>query len=105
MALFYDAHRHEAPKYNVGDKVWLSSENIRTVHLTKKLNYKWLGPYTVQWVISHSAYWLKLPVSFGNIHPIFSVTVMTRSTLGSDPSLSHAQPSPTPWVFQPSRIA
>ena len=44
MAQFYDAHRCEAPKYNVGDKVWLSSENIRTVRPTKKLNYKWLGP-------------------------------------------------------------
>ena len=28
--------------------VWLSSENIRTVHPTKKLNYKWLGPYVVE---------------------------------------------------------
>ena len=43
-------------KYNVGDKVWLSSENIRTVHLTKKLNYKWLSPYAIEWVISHNAY-------------------------------------------------
>ena len=28
MARFYDAHRCEAPKYNVGNKVWLSSENV-----------------------------------------------------------------------------
>ena len=48
MARFHDAHRHEAPKYNVGNKVWLSSENIRTVHPTKKLDYKWLGPYIVE---------------------------------------------------------
>ena len=40
MARFYNAHRREAPKYNVSDKVWLSSENVRTVHLMKKLNYK-----------------------------------------------------------------
>ena len=40
MARFYDAHRREAPKYNVGDKVWLSSENIRTVRPMKKLDYK-----------------------------------------------------------------
>ena len=48
MAQFYDAYQREAPKYNVGDKVWLSLENIRTVHPTKKLNYKWLGPYVVK---------------------------------------------------------
>ena len=45
MARFYDAHRREAPKYSIGDKVWLSSENIRTIRLTKKLDYKWLSPY------------------------------------------------------------
>ena len=56
MARFYDAHRHEAPKYNVGDKVWLSSENIRMTRPTKKLDYKWLSPYTIDWVISRNAY-------------------------------------------------
>ena len=76
MARFYDAHWHEAPKYSIGDKVWLSSENIRTTHPTKKLNYKWLGPYTIDWVISCNAYWLKLPVSFGQVHLIFSVTLL-----------------------------
>ena len=69
MAQFYDAHRCEAPKYNVGDKVWLSSENHRTVHPTKKLDYKWLGPYVVKRVISCSAYQLKLPASFGKPTP------------------------------------
>ena len=29
MAWFYDVHRREAPRYSIGDKVWLSSENIR----------------------------------------------------------------------------
>ena len=47
MAQFYDAHQREAPQYNVGNKVWLSSENVRTVCLMKKLDYKWLGPYIV----------------------------------------------------------
>ena len=76
MARFYDAHRHEAPKYSVGDKVWLSSENIRTTRPTKKLDYKWLGPYTIDRVISRNAYRLKLPTSFGQVHPVFSVTLL-----------------------------
>ena len=32
MAQFYDIHQHDALKYNVSDKVWLSLENIRTTH-------------------------------------------------------------------------
>ena len=42
----------------------------------KNLDYKWLGPYVVEWVISRSAYRLKLPTSFGNVHPVFSVTLL-----------------------------
>ena len=76
MAWFYDVHWHEAPRYSVGDKVWLSSENIRTTRPTKKLDYKWLGPYTINWVISRNAYRLKLPVSFGQVHPVFSLTLL-----------------------------
>ena len=55
--------------------MWLSSENVRTGHLTKKIDYKWLGPYVIEQVISRSAYQLKLPASFGKTHPIFSVTL------------------------------
>ena len=47
MAWFYNIHWHEAPRYSVGDKVWLSSENIRMTRPTKKLDYKWLSPYTI----------------------------------------------------------
>ena len=37
---------------------------------------KWLGPYTIDWVISCNAYRLKLPTSFGQVHPVFSVTLL-----------------------------
>src|SRR5882724_8845778 len=30
MARFYNAHRREAPLYEVGDKVWLNGQNIMT---------------------------------------------------------------------------
>src|SRR6266481_810452 len=63
MARFYDAHRQEAPKYNVRDKVWLSSKNIKMTRPMKKLDYKWLSPYAINRVISRSAYRLKLPLS------------------------------------------
>ena len=42
----------------------------------KKLDYKWLGPYIIKQVISCSAYQLELPMSFGKIHPVFSVTLL-----------------------------
>ena len=42
MAQFYNVH--QCTQYNVGDKVWLSSKNIKTTRPMKKLDNKWLGP-------------------------------------------------------------
>ena len=89
MAQFCDIHRHEAPRYSVGNKVWLSSENIRTTCPTKKLNYKWLGPYTIDRVISCNVYRLKLPMSFGQVHPVFSVTLLCP--YDDDPITEHQE--------------
>src|SRR5882724_11504389 len=47
MAQFYDAHSREAQRYMVRDKVWLNRQNIMTTHLMKKIDHKWLGPYSV----------------------------------------------------------
>ena len=94
MAQFYDIHRCEAPKYSIGNKVWLSSENIRMTHLTKKLDYKWLSPYSIDQVISHNVYQLKLPTSFGQVHPIFSVTLLCP--YDDDPITKHQEHHPPP---------
>ena len=98
MARFYDAHRREAPQYNVGDKVWLSSENVRTACPMKKLDYKWLGPYIVKQVISCSAYQLKLPASFGKTHPGFSVTLLRPFEGDSIAECQEHHPPPPPPI-------
>ena len=72
MARFYDVHCQHTPTYKVSYKVWLNAQNIRTTRPTKKLDYKWLGPYTVNKVISRNAYRLQLPPSFDRTHPLFS---------------------------------
>src|SRR5882672_9287530 len=76
MAHFDDTHQKEAPLYTVGDKVWLNGQNITMTRPMKKLDHKWLGPYPVDKVVSRSAYRLKLPLSFGRTHPVFSVTLL-----------------------------
>ena len=66
MARFYDVHHQAAPVYKVGNKVWVSAQNISTTRLMKKLDHKWLGPYPINKVISRNAYGLELPSSFGH---------------------------------------
>ena len=60
----------------------------------KKLDYKWLGPYVVERVISCNAYQLKLPASFGKVLPVFSVTLL--HPFESDPIAKHQEHHPLP---------
>ena len=62
MARFYDIHCQHAPIYKVGDKVWLNAQNIIITRPTKKLDHKWLGPYTVDKAISQNAYLLSVGI-------------------------------------------
>src|SRR6266481_1181581 len=99
MARFYDADQQEASKYNVGDKVWLSFENIKMTQPMKKLDYKWLGPYAINQVISRSAYRLKLPSSFRQIHPVFSVTLLRPYKADLVMECQQCHPPPPPPVI------
>ena len=72
---YYNA-KHEAKTYKVGDKVWLSGRNIRTVRPAKKLDYKYHGPFMISRCIGTQAYQLDLPKSLENIHDVFHVSLL-----------------------------
>jgi len=63
--------------FNVGDKVWLSTRHIKTSRLSKKLDYKRIGPYTVSKVINKNAYKLDLPITL-RIHNVFHVSLLDK---------------------------
>src|SRR5882724_940941 len=96
MAQFYDTHCNEALLYEVGDKAWLNSQNITMTQPKKKLDHKWLSPYPVEKVILQSAYPLKLPSSFGQTHPVFSVTLLRP--YNADTIVEHIQCDPPPPI-------
>ena len=58
-----DKHRFKAPDYEIGDKVWLSTENLRLTRASKKLTERWLGPYDITKRIRDNAVELRLPKS------------------------------------------
>jgi transposase InsO family protein len=70
MEHFADQNRKPAPAYQPGDKVWLSSKNIRTQRPSKKLDSKNLGPFEIVKKVGATSYELKLPASM-RIHPVF----------------------------------
>lgn len=62
-------------QFKAGDKVWLSTKHIRTTRVSKKLDYKRIGPFTVSKVINRNAYQLDLPLTM-RIHNVFHVSLL-----------------------------
>ena len=72
-------HRTPAPKYLTGDKVWLSTANIKTQRPSKKLDYKQIGPFEILGKIGPTSYKLKLPDSI-RIYPVFHFSLFKLHT-------------------------
>ena len=70
-----DKHRTPAPKFEVGDEVWLTCRNLKTTRPSTKLDYKCLGKFKIIKKVSSHAYKLELPVSI-KIHPVFHVSLL-----------------------------
>ena len=64
--------RDAAPKYQIGNSVWLDLRNYSTDHPSKKLDVK-NAQFKVIQVVSPHTYWLD---TSGNIHNIFHVSLL-----------------------------
>lgn len=76
QARYADQHRREL-QFQVGDRVLLSTENLRSSLLVgaSKLLSKYIGPYTIKRVISRTAYELDLPPTM-RMHPVFHIHLL-----------------------------
>lgn len=83
-----------APDYKVGDMVWLSTKNINTTRPSRKLDHKWLGPYSIKRVMP-GACELDLPQSM-KIHSTFHTSLLRP--VADDP-LPGQIPLPPPPVM------
>jgi hypothetical protein len=63
MARYYNQRRTPAPKFAVGEKVFLDAANISTTRPTKKFAHRYLRPFPVVRPVGSHAYCLKLPQS------------------------------------------
>ena len=68
-----DRQRSQAPDYKIGDKVWLSTENLKLTRASKKLTEQWLGPYDITKRIRDNTLELRLPRSI-KIHPVVNIS-------------------------------
>lgn len=87
--IFANKHRQPAPAYRVGDKVWLDVRNVNTNRPTKKLDYKYFGPFPIAEVVSSHSYRLTLPEEMKELHPVFHTTLLRP--VATDPFPSQQQ--------------
>ena len=75
MKRYYDRRRTPAPVFNLGDKVFLDTSDIRITCPLQKLLHRRLSPFVVERRIRPMAYCLKLPYRMKQLHPVFNVVV------------------------------
>jgi hypothetical protein len=85
--------RTPAPRYQVGDKVWLKTKNLKTRRPSRKLDHLWSGPYPVVKVINPVAYELRLPTTM-KIHPVFHTNLLLPCASNPFPGQRHPEPGP-----------
>ncbi|MBW0591000.1 hypothetical protein O181_130715 [Austropuccinia psidii MF-1] len=73
---YADKSREHTPVLNLGDMVWLSSKNFKSLRPTKKNSERWLVPFTILNKVNVHAYQLKLPSQWKSIHPVFHISLL-----------------------------
>ena len=63
-----------APEFPVRSKVFLLAKFIKTMHPSKKLSEKYLGPYKITACPSTHSVTLQLPPDMRSVHPVFHVS-------------------------------
>ena len=71
-----NCHCKEPTMYEIRDKVFLSTKNIRTEKPSKKLNDKNIGPFKIKKLVG-SSYQLELPHTM-KIHDIFHPNLLRK---------------------------
>jgi hypothetical protein len=97
---YADQTRREL-EFQAGDKVMLSSANIRTdvdrKRPTRKLIHSFIGPFVVDAKISPVSYRLLLPPTM-RIHPIFHVSLLKPHTESPTEFAGRKPPPPLPTI-------
>jgi hypothetical protein len=92
--------RRQAPVYQVGDQVLLSTKNLPLATAYRKTAPEWIGPITIS-KANHQTdnYTLMLPKDLSRIHPTFHVELLKKYIPNDDkkfPARKNTKPGPLP---------
>jgi hypothetical protein len=78
MKSWYNRKRRAGPKYKIGEKVMITSKDLKTMRPMQKLANRNYGLFAIQEIIGQSAYKLDIPTSWVNVHNVFNKSVLKR---------------------------
>jgi hypothetical protein len=90
----FDKQVRHTPNWHIGNKVWLSSQNIPTTRPSPKLGHWWLGPFPILAKVSQLVYKLALPESMARIHPVLHVLVLRKRKTDTIEGQQQDRPEP-----------
>ena len=67
---------HTLTAFKAGEKVLLSSKNIKTIRSSQKLDHRFLGPFEIIKKIGTQAYQLWLLMKYSRIYDVFHVSLL-----------------------------
>ncbi|KAK3537728.1 hypothetical protein QTP70_017881 [Hemibagrus guttatus] len=70
-----DLRRSQAPEYQPGQKVWLSTRDIKLRLPCRKLSPRFIAPFTIVRQVNPVTYCIQLPPEY-KIHPVFHVSLL-----------------------------
>ena len=89
----YDRHRKPDPNLKSGDMVWFLPRNVHTTRLSKKLDYRKIGPFKILAIIGTSAYKLAFPPLM-KIHNTIHISLLEPYQDNRFPSQIQEPPPP-----------
>ncbi|KAI5090260.1 hypothetical protein C0J45_20395, partial [Silurus meridionalis] len=100
-----DARRLESLSYHAGDRVWLSTRDLRLRLPCRKLSPRFIGPFRVIRRVNEVSYQLDLPPRY-RIHPVFYVSLLKPFRAPATPPPEVGGDPPLPDILgQPSVYA
>ncbi len=100
-----DLQRSEAPNYQPGQKVWLSTREIQMHLPCKKLSPRYVGPFTITKQINPVTYQFQLPPQY-RIHPSFHVSLLKpyHSPVSPSTESGPTEEPPLPLILEDGTI-
>ena len=96
QAKYANQHRRELESWKIGDRVMLSTTNLKTLGRAPKLCPSYIGPFEIVRVLSKLTYEIKLPANM-KIHPVFHVQYLKpyneSTTFKTRPEIENRPPA------------